>query len=382
MRNPRHCAGDMARCTLEKAHGRGRTIKNGECGQAMHHVEGEFMEAYQPNSSFAKEVLAEPGGENLYHCLSCGTCGAACLVRRVNPDFNPNRIIHMVMLGMREEVLSSPVIWLCSACDICYERCPQEIHISHLMRAIRDIAIREGYEPPGPIALVDEELCSGCGICATACPYEGIELVARSLPGSDHAVAQVDKFLCMNCGTCAAACPSGAIRIEEFSQEKVAVRMQAGGWFLQEGLNPKIMVFICNWCLRAGDDLDYLHQLPPNIRIIDLPCTGRMDPSLILTALKEGADGVLMVGCEPGECHYQRGNLLARRRIAAMRPFLGAMGVGGNRLGLEWIAASDRGKIKRAVSEFIQVIEQLGPNPSRLPVQPAAGQVSGQGVWQ
>jgi heterodisulfide reductase subunit A len=229
---------------------------------------------------------------------------------------------------------------------------------------------------------VDEERCSGCGLCATACPYEAIELVARFPSRNSHAVAQVDKFLCMNCGTCAATCPSGAIRIEEFSQEKVAVRMQAGGWFLQEELSPKIVVFICNWCLRAEDDKAHLHGFPRNIRVIDLPCTGRTDPALILGALNQGADGVLVLGCQPGECHYQRGNLLARRRIAAIRPFLEAIGIGGNRLGVEWIAASDRGKIRQAVTEFAQEVEGLGPGPSRLYVQSVAGQSDGQGVWQ
>ncbi len=312
--------------------------------------------------SFAEEVMAEPGGEVLYHCFSCGTCAAACLVRRVNPDFNPRRILRMVVLGMREEVLSSSVPWLCSSCDICYQRCPQDIHISDLMKAIKNIAIREGYEPPGPIAVVYEELCSGCGICVTACPYEAAELA--TVPTSDeHMVAQIDRFLCMNCGICAAVCPSKAISIEEFSHEKIAMRMQAGGWFMEKGGQPKIMVFICNWCLQAEADLAHLDQFPPNVRVINAPCTGRMDPSLILTALREGADGVLVVGCQPGECHYQEGNLFARRRVMTLKPFLEAMGVSGDRLKLEWISTFERGKIEKTVEEFAEVVGHLGPNP-------------------
>lgn len=317
--------------------------------------------------SFAEEVMAEPGGEVLYRCFSCGTCAAACLVRRVNPDFNPRRILRMVVLGMREEVLSSSVPWLCSSCDICYQRCPQEIHISDLMKAIKNIAIREGYEPPGPIAVVYEELCSGCGVCVTACPYEAAELATVGLgsdeSGNEHKVAQIDRFLCMGCGICAAVCPSKAISIEEFSYEKIAMRMQAGGWFMEKGGEPKIMVFICNWCLQAEADLARLDQFPPNIRVINVLCTGRMDPSLILTALREGADGVLVVGCQPGECHYQEGNLFARRRVMTLKPFLEAMGVGGDRLKLEWISTFERGKIEKTVEEFVGVVGHLGPNP-------------------
>ena len=320
------------------------------------------MERSRPDPSFEKEVVAEPGGENLYHCYSCGTCASACLVRRVSPDFSPRRILEMVLLGMREEVLASPVVWLCSECDLCYSLCPQQIHISELMKAIRSIAVREGYEPPGPVATVDEELCSGCGMCAIACPYESIQLVARPGTGNGHKVAQVDKFLCMDCGICAATCPSEAIRVEEFSREKVAMRLQAGGWLRSE-VEPKIAVFVCNWCLRAEEDLARLGQFPPQIRIVNVPCTGQLDPSLVLVALTAGADGALVVGCQPGECHYQRGNLYARRRILEIKPLLETLGIGSDRLRLEWISTFERRKIESTVEGFAQAVERLGPNP-------------------
>jgi coenzyme F420-reducing hydrogenase delta subunit/NAD-dependent dihydropyrimidine dehydrogenase PreA subunit len=320
------------------------------------------MEHDCPGRSFEKEVMAEPGGEHLYRCYSCGTCASACLVGRVNPDFNPRVILRMVMLGMREEVLASPVVWLCSACDLCYDRCPQQIHISELMRAIRNIAIREGYEPPGPIAVVDEDLCSGCGMCATACPYESIELVADPTSGNGHMVAQVDKLLCMDCGICAATCPSEAIRIEEFSREKVVMQMQADGWLRSE-VEPKIVLMICNWCLRAEEDLAHLEQFPPQVRVVHVPCTGQIDLSLVLAPLTGGADGVLVVGCQPGECHYQSGNLLARRRVLETAPLLETLGIGRERLRLEWISTSERRKIERTVEEFTQAVECLGPNP-------------------
>ena len=326
------------------------------------------MKGERLDRHFAQEVLAEPGGEHLYRCYSCGTCASACLVRRVDPDFNPRLILRMVMLGFRQKVLSSPITWLCSACDLCYPLCPQQIHISELMQAIRNIAIREGYEPPGPTAIVDQELCSGCGMCATACPYQGIQLVPRPTPGgapttaTSHKVAQVDKYTCMACGICAATCPTEAIRVEEYSREKVAMRMQADGWLRSE-LGLKIVVFICNWCLRAENDRTRLGQFPSNVRIVNVPCTGQLDPSLVLAALTGGADGALVVGCQPGECHYQKGNLLTRRRTLEFKPFLEALGLGSERLRLEWIGTAERSKIGRTVEGFAESIERLGPNP-------------------
>lgn len=326
------------------------------------------MRGYRPDPSFEHEVVAEPGGENLYRCYSCGTCASACLVRRVDPDFNPRLILRKVMLGMREEVLTSPVVWLCSACDLCYALCPQQIHISELMQAIRNIAIREGYEPPGPFAEVDEALCSGCGMCATACPYESIQLVPRPTSSDapalamSHQVAEVIKFTCMACGICAATCPTEAIRVQESSRAQMAIRLHTDGW-LKSDRKAKIALFICNWCLRAENDLNCLQQFPSNVRVVNVPCTGQLDPSLVLSALTGGADGALVVGCQPGECHYQRGNLYARRRTLELKPLLETLGIGGDRLKLEWISTSERGKIGITVEAFTKAIEQLGPNP-------------------
>lgn len=178
-----------------------------------------------PNRKFAEEVMAEPGGEKIVYCFSCGTCTASCPISWVNEKYNPRRIIKMVAMGMREEVLSSPFIWFCSACDLCYRRCPQGVRISDLMKALRNIAIREGYEPPRAIAQVNERICVGCGLCAEVCPYDAIELVNKRVLGHEKVVAQVDKFLCMECGICAASCRSGAIDIVDFSDEALFLRI-------------------------------------------------------------------------------------------------------------------------------------------------------------
>jgi heterodisulfide reductase subunit C len=100
-------------------------------------------------------IAKEPGGQHLTRCFSCGTCTAGCPVREVTDRYNPRRIIRMALLGMKEEVLANPFIWLCSSCYTCQERCPQDVRIPELMNAIRNIAVRQGHLPASMKAQVD-----------------------------------------------------------------------------------------------------------------------------------------------------------------------------------------------------------------------------------
>jgi F420-non-reducing hydrogenase iron-sulfur subunit len=130
------------------------------------------------------------------------------------------------------------------------------------------------------------------------------------------------------------------------------------------GFEPKVIGFFCNWCSYAGADLAGTSRIkyPPNVKIIRVMCSGRVDEKLILKAFVGGADGVLICGCHPGDCHYQRGNLNARRRVTALTPFLDAVGIDHERLRLEWISASEGPKVATVVREFTQTIKALGPS--------------------
>jgi F420-non-reducing hydrogenase iron-sulfur subunit len=132
------------------------------------------------------------------------------------------------------------------------------------------------------------------------------------------------------------------------------------------GFEPKIIGFLCNWCAYAGADLAGVSriQYPPNIRIIRVMCSGRIDPVFVFEAFKDGADGVLVAGCHlPSDCHYISGNFKALRRITLLRKTLKEFGIEPERLRLEWISASEGDKFAAVVRDMVDEIKKLGPNP-------------------
>lgn len=132
---------------------------------------------------------------------------------------------------------------------------------------------------------------------------------------------------------------------------------------------PKIVAFLCTWCTYAGADLAGTSriQYPPNVRIIRLMCTGALDPIYVVRALTEGADGVLIGGCHPGDCHYLNGNYKARRRVAVLKTILEKTGLGRDRVRLRWISASEGHLFAKTVREFVEKLKRLGPNPLGQP---------------
>jgi len=134
-----------------------------------------------------------------------------------------------------------------------------------------------------------------------------------------------------------------------------------------ETFKPKIIVFCCNWCAYAGADLAGVSrlQINPNFRVIRTLCSARVDPEFILHAYKQGADGVMVLGCHPGDCHYIGGNYRTRRRMALLKVMLQQFGLHKDRFMLEWVSAAEGEKFATTVNEFVERVTALGPSPFR-----------------
>ncbi len=126
---------------------------------------------------------------------------------------------------------------------------------------------------------------------------------------------------------------------------------------------PRIVAFFCNWCTYTAADLAGISrmQYAPNVRAVRLMCSGRVDPQFVLAAFRDGADGVLIGGCHPGDCHYQQGNYNALRRFELLRMVLRDMGIEDQRVRLEWISASEGDKVQRVCNEMTEQVRALGP---------------------
>ena len=126
---------------------------------------------------------------------------------------------------------------------------------------------------------------------------------------------------------------------------------------------PKIVAFLCNWCSYAGADLAGVSrmQYAPNVRIIRVPCSGRVSRMHILSALHRGADGVLVSGCHPGDCHYISGNLVARRKFSMLKTFLEHVGVEPERVQFSWVSASEGARFASLMEKVVQDVIRVGP---------------------
>jgi len=132
---------------------------------------------------------------------------------------------------------------------------------------------------------------------------------------------------------------------------------------MNTNFNPTIVGFFCNWCTYLAADLAGTSRMKyaPNVRVVRTMCSGRVDPQMVLWAFRNGADGVLIGGCHPGDCHYQEGNYKALRRTRLLRKMLPQFGIEPERLRLEWISASEGERLRDVVNEFTEQIRRLGP---------------------
>jgi len=208
-------------------------------------------------------------------------------------------------------------------------------------------------------AQVDLDLCVGCGACASACPFNAIVWHSFGQP-------EVIEAACKSCGICAAVCPVAAMQLRHYKDDQIIPKIKGvltpqKWWDEDRKGEPVIVCLACQWCSYAAADAagSMKIEYPDNIRIILVPCTGRIDALHILTAFKYGADGVLLAGCLPEQCHYIDGNLKAEDRIEVMKKALDVMGIDGDRLEIIFAAACMPIEFIEFVTEFFRKIEKL-----------------------
>ena len=190
-------------------------------------------------------------------------------------------------------------------------------------------------------------------------PQDDIEAEGTSYVGADPS-SSGGTYASTSGGTCAAT-PDGACA--NLPDEDRAVLLAEA----PENREPRIVAFLCNWCSYAGADLAGTGriQYPPNVRVIRVPCSGRVDPLMILRCLQRGADGVLVSGCHPSDCHYIAGNYLARRKFLLLDKLLDFFGIEKGRVHFSWVSAAEGEKFADVVKQVTETVKALG-KPTRL----------------
>ena len=156
-------------------------------------AESRVIRVSDLDPDFKNQVRSMPGGENLTRCFACGTCTAGCPVREIDERYNPRRIVSMVILGMKERVLESEFIWMCSTCYSCEERCPQDVRLTDVMNAVKNLAVREGHMHPAYAAQV--ELIRGSGRLYEIDDFDNKKREKAGLPALQPRVEEVAKII-------------------------------------------------------------------------------------------------------------------------------------------------------------------------------------------
>jgi len=208
--------------------------------------------------------------------------------------------------------------------------------------------------------IIDKEKCIGCLLCENTCEWHALEFdkVTKKM--------NINELKCVGCGTCAGACPEEAISIPGFTDAQIMSQIDS---ILKEKHEyPLIIGFFCNWCSYAAADLAGTSkiQYSPNIRIIRVMCTGRISPAFIIEAFSKGADGVLVAGCHPQDCHYRIGFDRAEKRVKALQELLNETGIDQKRLRITSAGAPEAQKIVDEITDFIAELEKLGPMGSEF----------------
>ncbi len=177
------------------------------------------LQASKLNPEFVEDIFPYQGCETVSLCYGCGSCSGVCPVEKVVEEFDPRKIVHMVGLGLEEQLLDGKIIWACSQCQSCIPVCPQNVRCADVIRALREearkrqIVDEEGLERLGQFAVVESGKCVACLTCVRLCPFGAPEII-------DEGYAVIKPELCHACGICVLECPAEAIRLAPSLESK------------------------------------------------------------------------------------------------------------------------------------------------------------------
>jgi heterodisulfide reductase subunit A-like polyferredoxin/coenzyme F420-reducing hydrogenase delta subunit len=208
-------------------------------------------------------------------------------------------------------------------------------------------------------AEVDASKCNACGACEAMCASRAPKVTLVN----GQKVSQINPLLCEGCGTCVAGCPRFAITLGSYADDQVLDKIKMALVKEEETEDPTILMFTCMYCGFAVPHSGGAEKLvlPPNVKIVRLPCSGRVDPFIAVAALRSGADGVIISGCRPGYCHFLIGNEIAERRYESLRIGLESSGIGIDRVHLQWATASDPKSTVNVMKEMTEKLRTLPP---------------------
>ncbi|MFQ5874437.1 MAG: hydrogenase iron-sulfur subunit, partial [Dehalococcoidia bacterium] len=212
----------------------------------------------------------------------------------------------------------------------------------------------------GAGATADGDKCTACLTCVRVCPYE--------VPTIEDRIAKMDITQCQACGICASECPARAITLKLYQEEEIIAqieRLLTAAPLSNPG--PTLLGFCCRYCAYAdGESAEAVKaQLPPNVKVVELLCTGKLDVAYLLKAFELGADGVFVVGCPEEDCHNKSGSFRARKRVEYVKGLLDEVGLGGERLEMYNVPSDSWGKVASLAAERMERVKELGPNPLR-----------------
>jgi heterodisulfide reductase subunit A len=233
--------------------------------------------------------------------------------------------------------------------------------INAAFRTIRHIRARE-ITRHWSTAFVDSERCTGCGTCVEACPYHAISMKKRD---GLFDISQIDAWLCKGCGSCAVTCPVRAISLSDESDAQLLGQIEAALADNPEDNRGRVLIFGCAWSGHAAAELAGARHLsyPLDTRLIPLGCSARFDPLHALWGFFNGADGVFIAACPPGDCHYINGNQSLQKRVENLHQLLAGYGFDPRRLRLAWTPPDDPHLFVEKITDFTDLLQALSRNP-------------------